>query len=320
MKKDWDYATNVFLTLANRSRPRAIGALAYTTNQFNERKADPFFLELWNFLDPLNTAVVNEEADLIAQGGSQKASTKTVDDLLEELSADKIEDWDIAVQAVGAAYKKGKPAYIAIFPDDRGPFQSGGKTDRIAAVKALGKALEGIAALAAVKTAVDAFYILLKDARSAQEGELGNTETDSADLTDALVAGMEGMWFVLASCMVKYFTAPKSVEPLFALHLIRESEQTFFQRTIKGGSFRNFAKRTLEPADKLRVKVTTTGKVRIFIADEKNDVNPEIFIEIDGMEELTFDASVAGNVPAAKFIKAQNMEDAIDAKIELELL
>ncbi|MEO5571665.1 MAG: hypothetical protein ABIT08_06030 [Bacteroidia bacterium] len=320
MKKDWAYVENVFLNLAKRSRPRAIGAIAYTTSQLDERKTDPFYMDLFNFLDPLNQAVVDEEAALIAQGGAQKASTKTVDDLLDDLSSDKIEEWDIAVQAAGAAYRKGKPAYIAIFPNDRGPFQSGGKKERIAAVKALGIALTGIVPLAAVKTSVNAYYILLDAARTAQEGQLGNTETDSSDLTDALVAGMEGLWFVLATCMAKYYTAPKTVEPLFALNLIRESEQTEFQRSIKKGGYSNIAKRTLEPTDKIRVKVLTARRVRFFITDEKNDINPTMFKDIDGLEEEVFDVSLAGNVPAAKFIKAFNLDDTIEARIEVELL
>jgi hypothetical protein len=320
MKQDWDYATNVFLNLAKRSRPRAIGALAYTRNQLFERQADPFFLELLEFLDPLNQAVVDEEADLLAQGGTQKASTKTLDDLLFDLSSEKIEGWDIAVQAAGAAYRKGKPAYIAILPNDRGPFQSGKKTDRIAAVKALGIALTGITVLAAVKTEVDAFYLLLKEAREKQEGQLGNTDTDSDDLTEALEAGMEGLWFVLTSCMVKYYKTPKSVEPLFALNLIRESEQNTFVRTWEASGFENIAKRTLEPTDEIRAKVLTNTPVRIFITDEKNDTNPVLYKEVNGLEEETFHASVAGNVPGAKFIKVQNMNDAIQAKIELELL
>jgi hypothetical protein len=317
MKKDWSFLTNPFLALAKRSRPKAIEAADYTNDQLKARQADPFYLDLFTFFDPLNQAMQNEESALNVQIAAQKGSTATVGDLLDTLSAEKIESWDIAIQVV---YRKGTPQYIALLPQGRGPFQSGKKDDRITAVKSLGIALTGIVALATTKTDVDNFFTSINNARSAQSGKIGNTETDSGDLTDAVISGMEGMFYVLTACLAKFYIAPKTVEPLFALNLIRDSEQDSFIRTLTGGSYDFVAKRTLEPTTKLRVKVLTPKKVRIFIADEKNDINPAKFKEIEGLEEEVFEAAVCGTVPEAKFIKAQNMDDLLDAKIEIELL
>ncbi|MEP7170579.1 MAG: hypothetical protein ABI855_14510 [Bacteroidota bacterium] len=41
---------------------------------------------------------------------------------------------------------------------------------------------------------------------------------------------------------------------------------------------------------------------------------------MNGLEEEIFDFSEIGNVPEAKYIKVQNMDDTAQAKIEVELL
>ncbi len=316
MKKDWTYVINPFISLAKRSRTKAIEAANYTNEQLKSRQADTFFDDLFTFFDPLNTAMQDEEAALEAQIAAQKGSTATVDDLLETLSSDKIELWDINIQTV---YRKGTPQYIAILPNGRKPFQSGKKDDRITTVKALSTALTGISALSATKSDVDTFYTAINNARSAQTGKKGDTGSDSDALTDTVIAGMEGLYYVLTTCLAKYYTAPKTVEPLFALNLIRNSEQEVFMRTWSAG-YEFIAKRTLLGTDKIRFKVISGMPVRFFIAEEKNDTDPKTFKDVQGEEEEVFTVADLGNVPVAKYIKAQNLDGSAEAKIEMELL
>lgn len=317
MKRAWTYLVNPFLSLLNRSRTKALQASKYTCAQLEARSADAFFGPLFAFYKPFNDAFVDEQADWDAQKGQQKGSTTTVDNLLSTLSSDKIEIWDIAVQG---QFRKGTPEYIAIFPQGRKLFQQGKKNDRIEAVKALGLALTGIVPLSTTKTDVDDFYQTISTARNQQTGNIGDTSTDSDDVTAAATNAMNSLYEILGKCIAQFSTTPLSIEPLFDLSILRDSEQTEFTRTLSPQEVMFIAKRSLEPSDIIRLKVNTIKPVKFFIAEEKNDINPTIFFEVNGTEEQTVNASQLGNVPEAKFLKAVNVDDGVEAKIELELL
>jgi hypothetical protein len=317
MTRPYSFFVNPFLTLLERSRTQALQASKYTRNQLFSRKADPFFGPLYTMFDPLNEAFENEDAALIAQIGTQKGSTSLLDELLIQLSSDKIDLWDIAVQVV---YRKGTPEYIAIFPKGRKPFQQGKKNDRIAAVSALYLSLAGIVPLATTRTDVDDFYQTINDARNKQTGEIGDTGTDSDDLTTTAETAMNALYKILGSCIAQFPETPLSIEPLFDMSVLRDSEQTEFTRTLAPSATEFIVKRTKEPTDTIRLKVNTNRAVKFFMAIEKNDTNPVTFIIVNGLSEVIVTFSQLGDVPAAKYLKAINTDDASDANVEVELL
>jgi hypothetical protein len=317
MKKPWIFTTNPFMSLLSRSRTKALKVSKYSRAQLFSRQADAFFGPLFTYFDPLNQAFIDEQTSWTVQKGSQSGSTSALDILLQTLSADKIDLWDIAVQNV---YRKGTPQYKAIFPKGRKPFQNGKKDDRIDAVDALYQALTGIVALATTRTDVHTFYGNLSDARNAQEGAKGDTESDSGDLTAAASAAMVGLYKVLGACINQFPDNPTSIDALFDLQTLRTAAQDDFVLTIDGAATAFIAKRTVAPDDEVRLTVNTPYDVKFFMAEEKNDTNPTVFVIVHGMEEVTVPFSQLGNVPSAKFLKAFNMHDTVAATVEVELL
>jgi hypothetical protein len=316
---EWSFLNNTFMTIARESRKRAIEISSYSYNALQQRQLDAFFGPRWLIYKPLHEALIAEEAQWGVQKGTQIGKTQTVDELLEELSPGKINDWEYQIRGV---YAKGSVGYNTLLPQGIDVFGQGKKDDRIERVRVLGLALDGIAALAATKTDVDNFYSDLNTARNTQQGAISDTREESTDVSQALAAAMTGLFSFLGACIEHFPSQPEEIKPLFHIQLIRNLPQTLFVRTVNAGmNVTEFvAKRTLKPTDKVRIKVLTAGNVRLGSTEEKNDeLGTGGQLQL-GLEENIYTVSQVQLTPASTFFKIANADPNIEAHVEIEFL
>ena len=226
--ENWKYLQNQFLVATETSRilmkrisddhlAKLIAALGVPPD------ADPDIQACLTRIQPLHDAFENALITWQVRSGQRQGETGLIVDLLAELSASRIAQWDITVQNV---FLRGTPSYAQILPDGRGPFQDGALDLRIMAVKTLGQALAAFPQFAALRTSVETFHTTLKTARDAQQGTEGEIATASANCEAARVALATGLYANLGRLMEKHAADPIHVADFFELSLFRETGGT----------------------------------------------------------------------------------------------
>jgi len=290
--RTWIYLQNPFLTLGLKSYKKALKLAQYTDAQLEARKTDAFYGPLYTYFNPLNSALNNEYTTWKNQGGIQKGSTLTLDQLLLVMT-DKINDYDLAVQNV---FRKGTPEYVTIFPQGHKPFQRGEKDMRIKAVETLVQALAAYPALPATQTLDGAYYTQLNNASTTQEGQKGNTGTDSDDVLHAVEAAMTGLYKVLGTCMAQFADDTHVIEPLFDLQTLRDHAQSIFTGTLHGGEDESVFQHTMAADDELKLQSTTAQPVHFYFSHTGvPGVNGSTIIIVDGNSEKVVKRSEFGS-------------------------
>jgi hypothetical protein len=317
MKRKWMYVQNVFANVTNGNYLLMLKISTYHINALKAKAGDAYFDGLIAFYEPLHDAFVAEYNKWAASIGTHVGGTKTFDDFLRELSEDKIEEWDIAIQVV---YRRSTGPYLALLPKYRKPFQSGSNEGRVSAVAALSVAIGASVPLAAVKTSVDAFLLLLNEARADQQGEMSDSSDYSEDVEVVRFAAAQGQYSDLGSLMTHFYLTPVAIEPYFDLENIRKVPQTLFTGTVKKESVINLFKRTMKPDTEILMANTATVPLKFAFVAEKNDDVAVLFIIVAPGEEETVPASALGNVPDNKYFKIKNEDTSTDGTFTVEIL
>jgi len=323
--KPWAFLNNPFLSRGGDNYKVAYELAKYTDAALNARIADPFFAALYATFHPLFVALENEYNDWKAQGGFQKGKTQTLDILLEELGfgdADlgvrsKIYDWNLEVQGV---FPKGTPTYTTIFPNGVAPFQKGSKDARISAVAALSLALAPHAALAALKTTVDASLADLNTARNEQQGEISDTGTDSDEVRGAVEEAMIGMFSLYGSLIAHYAATPEDVEAFFDLEKLRNLQQKEWLVSIAPVTMKNVFKRTLANDRKVKITNLIDRDLAFYVASEKNDTSAAGSKTVAALEDEIFTWSELKQTADATYFNAANGTPDVEGHFKVEIL
>jgi hypothetical protein len=316
---EWLYLINPFESIAKQSRVRALAISSWTDNALAQRQADVFFGPLYVYYHPFHEAMHDELIGWKGQRGTQKGKSTAVKLLIKQLRSEKIKDWVRHVSVVSAP---GTADYKRLFPHGRKRFQQGKTDDRIEAVKILGEALTGIAALAAIKTDVDNFYAQLNNARSEQQGAQGKTKSNSAALTKAQREAMHALYAVLGACIQQFPNNLRKIKPLFDISAIRNRQQTLFINTVaKGEDVTKFIfKRTVKAERKVRITNLSHHALDFFVAEEKNDTASAKQVRVEGQEDVIVDAGAIQHSARATFFKVRNKDGHADGHFRIELL
>lgn len=218
----WSYAQNVFDNSTKNNFKKMLMVASDHDSKLAAQIADAAINTLYLFFHPLYLAYSNAYSAWQSAEAAWGGGTVTVGDLMSQLSADKIEEWDIAIQVV---YKQKTGEYKALLPNGRAPFQTGAYELRIAAIQTLVANIGADAALAAVKADALAFHTTILAARNTQQGKEGLLSQKSDALELERVAVAEGMYFTLAGLMSKFYQNPIKVEEYYDLELIRNINQ-----------------------------------------------------------------------------------------------
>lgn len=240
MKHTWIYLQNPFFNCTKKNYKKAVKISAYTDARLLIKISDPFYADLYAAYHPLHLALVSAYNIWKAQGGTQKGSTVSLTDLLQQLSPGKCGFWDRAVQLL---YPVGSAIYTAIFPKKMKPFNSGAKLDKINAVAQLEIALTGKAGLSATLSDVITFSADLAAAELAQSGSMGTTATASENVGTARVNAMVMLYTILGKCIGHLAATPSLITVLFNLSVIRNKLQTIFTGAVKISGFETVVQR-----------------------------------------------------------------------------
>ena len=218
---NWKYAKNMFLQATDRRRPLMLRVGADHVAKLIAKlgaPADPDVQVCLDRAQPLFDAFQNAVVIFDVRSGTRKGQSEVLTDLVKELAGERVKQWDITVQNT---FLDGTPEYTQIFPNGRGPFQSGGHDARILAVQTLGQRLVAFPAFAALKTTVEAFHATLVAARNTQQGTEGQITAASEAAENARVALAVGLYGNLGRLMEKHAADPNLLGGYFEVALLR---------------------------------------------------------------------------------------------------
>lgn len=220
MDETWKYLSNQFALATDGSYKRANILNNDHMSKLTAENADADIAALEARTQPLSTAYGSAYIGWISAKATYKGHTQLYDSLLDNLSSQKIKEWDIQIQGT---YLEGTPEYTMILPNRRGPFQNGGKDDRLSEVQALAQRLLDYPALAATQADVDAFATNMQTARDNQQQKEELVAMASDTLEQARLALCTMMYGNLGALMDKYRETPDVVENFWQLDLIRRT-------------------------------------------------------------------------------------------------
>lgn len=263
--------TNPFLEPMKRSFVGAVAIAGHTDGVLDAQKANPDIDPIYTLFTTVNASLASAYAARIAAAGTQKGKTASLTDLIAELRGPRIDDWDFAIQQV---HRRGTSRYIELLPSGRKPFQEGRQSQRIAEVLALSDRIGAEAALATLKTEVDAFYQDLSTADATQEGAKGATEASSTAMEDAVLAAAIGLFRVYAGLVQLFAAEPERIGDYFNMELILDREQRAFTGAVGISATKAIAKRTLDGTALIRFVNTGAVRLRFYFAEEKTGEAP----------------------------------------------
>jgi hypothetical protein len=163
-------------------------------------------------------------ANLYSQADSNRAIyqsyTYKFEQLISQLSTEKIKRWDIQIQSV---YSDDTPEYMQLLPNKRGDFQKGAYEIKMSKLKSLFESLGRFADLAHTQREVSDFYILMKKTRTEQQGYETEEKELSRQLENARVHLANGMRRLYAALLFTYHEDVKAVESFYELKYLRAS-------------------------------------------------------------------------------------------------
>lgn len=149
--------------------------------------------------------------------------------------------------------------YKTLLPKHRIPFQTGTIASRVLAINTLITAIGSDASLATVKTSIVTFITLLNTAIGKQGSQITNIDTAVADLEASALKASEGMLFVYASLLAKFYLTPASVDTYFDITELHSVLQMVFNATLRViNRERAICRRKMDTA-KYSVKLTHVG-------------------------------------------------------------
>lgn len=260
---NWSFTYNTFDVCTRNSSKKASILVPDHSSRLEQSSDNPAIAAMHAETQVPMLAFATAYQAWIAVVGAYKGETNRFTTKIGELSNPKIQQWDIAIQNV---FMPGSSDYIAIMPNGRKPFQSGAYDVRINEVGALAIRLLPYTTLAAVRTAVLAFYDELLSTRNVQQKFESAVKNKSGLLNVARIAIAVQMYKNLGLLMAEFCENPLEIERFFDLELIRstsiETDDEIMEPTVgfvDVGEYKNIASNTFTPSS--MVTITNTGTV-----------------------------------------------------------
>jgi hypothetical protein len=300
--RPWIFTSNPFQSVTNGSYVLAFTLSTYLDASLFAAKSDAAILVLYNYYHPIHVAFVNAYNLWAAQQGTQKGSTQSLKNTLDALTA-KVNLWDAQVQIV---YAKNSPQYIAIFPNGHTPFIQGKQTQRISAVETLDNALTGIVPLAATKTDVHNYAILIDTTNTTQKGNKTITNTNSDMLEAQRLIMCNAQMYVYGGLVQKFSSQLDRAGDFFDLEIMRQAKQTFFTNTVGGEHTINVFQRTLKNNSIIEIANKGSDELSFFLSDKKAGVIGNTFVNVAPNSNLDVELSTMGDATTLHFLNVHN--------------
>lgn len=309
MKREWTYLSNTFLIVTEGSyrKMKQVGdftraALAAAVASGTDPAAKEFFQSLVDAIGKPVDEYGHAYVLWLELLGAQKGQTRSLTNLLSDLSGMQAEDWDLAIQNV---YRQNTAQYMALMPRHRIPFQRGSQQDRITAVGALSIALDNDPKLKDLNDKVDAVYDQLVLANNTQKGSKSTKSGGSAEVEAARIKLAVALYGILGLLMNYYKETPEAIASYFLIQQLRERDQTEWEHDLKGGEQRVAFTRTFANGEMLLFANTGNAGLRLARVSEKNDPMPQDALLVPAGEDVEVLPDTLG-APGSRFYIVKN--------------
>ena len=286
--RQWIFVYNTFFVNTQRNFKNALTLTQDHLAKLTANETDPDILAMKTDYLPLHTAFITANNQLDSKLGIYKGKTQTFEEMLEELSQVKINEWRGQVFAV---FPEGTDNATAIFPRDRQPFQSGTYDERVEAVNALSLTLNTYTlqpTLIALAASVQGYYLTLSSARALQQSNEGTVATLRTNLKAAHLLMCQGMYKNLGLLMAKYYQAPETITNYFDMTILRSSaddEPLLLSGNINSTQVVNLNAQIedydVDETTVLRMKNTSASPAQLyFYAADAADKKPDGFVSV----------------------------------------
>jgi len=320
MSQEWKYVENQFVSSTLNSYKKALRLSQFHDGVLRTRASiaspDADDVLMYNRYHPAHLLYVTKYTAWKNAGGQQEGQTLNLGQLLAQTTA-KLDLWDQSIIPVTGVKT---PAYKALFPNGRGPFQSGTIDSRLEAFNTLVTALALVPALAAVQALVAAHYALLDDARDDQSGAKSATGTGSIEVNAQRIVVMNLQYADTGLLMNKHFTNPDLIKPYFDLAILRDHTQSVFTGTLDPGEVEPVLIHTFVSDDQLRCRNTGPEPYTLYLAATPGGMTGTPVIIAAGDDVIiNITAFNQPNLATARYLTAKNGTTA-ETFYEIELL
>lgn len=265
MERIFRMLQNSFEIQTRGSHKKAVSLLTDTVEKLQASSNPLLVLIYTNFLPFFNAYITLNDAVGMLEG-TYKGKTNLFETLIDGVDI-KLRQWEGAIRAV---FIEDSPTEIEIFPNKRGPFQTGTYEQRLGAIRILrDKLLEYTAAnptLVPVQSDVAAFYTLCDTARATQQGKEGNLNDARSQREAQRVVTMNAyMGIVYGGLLQQLYTDLTRVGDFIDFSILYDlvSEDLLADIDIANGN-------TVFNVPLDGVTVTGNKKFRIIVKDDTN--------------------------------------------------
>jgi hypothetical protein len=326
--RPWIFLINTFYVNTVESIKKALTLTLDHLAKLTANEADAEILAIKTAYLPLHDAFILAYNQLQSKLGLYHGKTQTFEEMLEELSKTKINEWRGTVFNI---FPEGTANATAIFPQDREPFQKGTYDQRVEAVHTLSTTLATYttqASLVALSAVVMAYYLTLTGARALQQTDEGSVETLRSNLKAAHKIMCDGLYRNLGKLMAKYAETPLVVANYYDLTLLREvgDESQVFNGSITANTIISLTETEGEDFDatpetvfRMKNPSTNSGNLTFYSANSPTDApgaGPQFTLTPGQTLDKTLLELGLGTMP---FFNIQN-PSAFDGTWEVEVL
>ena len=315
--KGWQYGINPFITATRYSQRSMKKICNFTINYLKAQSTDVFLDSQLTALQPSVNEYNHSFSVWFSNQATQLGKTANFKDLILTLRSPTIRDWDIDIQAV---YHQGTPEYIGLLPHYRIPFQSGSQLDRMNAVTTLSLSIGDDMKLQTIKTSVDAFDLLLKNAYQVQKSSIAGTGNGSDTLEECRISVAEELYSVLGLLMSHYKKTPEKVESFFDMESIRNHQQSIFKGAIAEGATILALTHTFDVDEEMIFINRGKTNLRIALLENADSDFGLKFITINSKSKLLVKLQDLADIATCRFLKVQNQDANLAGAYTLELL
>ncbi len=304
---EWPHSKNFIIPIVTRSK---IGAKAiFDAFDFNLHReiADPDILKIYNYYHPLylNYGTANLAWSSFKSGSI--SSTKSVVNVIDELTSTKIRLWDISIQML---YPLGSLRYLALLPHRRNHFQTGSVASRVSAIANLIVAIGSDAALATLKLDVLAFQTLFNAAISGHVGQIGDIDEAINNLATATLGAAEGMFWAHGGLEQKFSKTPSSMDVYFPIDLMTTITQVDFTFALTNTNPHKVFKRKIDVlSQKIHGSNLGDGKVKLYFTNGLTNAIGigDLFVIMDSNSIQELDITLMGYTDTKRHLYCLNL-------------
>jgi len=215
----WHYAENQFDNVTKTSKKRMNIISSDHLSKLQAEQSDADIHDLFHRFETVRAEYASRYDSWLKAKGIYKGATQNMDEIQQTLTSEKVPDWDNKIKVVVG---EGSADNTTILPNGRGPFQEGGRDQRIREVAALAERLANFPDLAAVKTEVETFAAQMEQTRDIQQQKEDLVDNASDALEEQRVICAQMMYANLGRLMDKFADAPENISRFFELQVIQQ--------------------------------------------------------------------------------------------------